>query len=52
MKARPIPTLALVPPDVQTAPDSQMSHLPHEVFEPVLVGPGPLDIDTFIKVEA
>ena len=27
-----------------------MSHLSHEISEPVVVGPGPLDIDTFIAV--
>jgi hypothetical protein len=35
---------------VQTAPGLPMSHLTHEISEPVLVGPGPLDIDTFINV--
>ncbi len=42
--------LALGRGGVQTPPRSQMSRISHEILEPVVVGPGPLDIDTFIGV--
>ena len=44
------PPLALERVGGQTARGLQMSHLTHEILQPVVVGPAPLDIGTFIGV--